>query len=46
MSVSLEDKLEKLLRKHGVDNKVDVYLKSKNVITVAKFAELADNRVM
>lgn len=44
LDMVLMDNLEKLLRKHGDDNRVDVYLIATNVLPIAKFVDLADSK--
>ena len=46
MAVQLQESLTKLLRKHGVDTKVDDYLLSKRVVSVVNFGGLADSKAL
>ena len=40
----LEDALERLLRKHDVDKRVDAYLVDKGILMLIKFSALADTK--
>ena len=44
MAVALDQRLEKLLVKHGADEKVKAYLLSKNLVLLGQFAGLADSK--
>ena len=43
--MTLNPDLEKLLRKYDVDKKINEYLISKNVVSITKFASLADSKM-
>eukprot|EP00959_Pyramimonas_sp_CCMP1952_P397163 8321861-Pyramimonas_sp.AAC.1 len=44
MALELDPRLDKLLRKRGVDEQVFAYLKTKQIVTICKFAGLADTK--
>ena len=44
IATTLESMLEKIFAKHKVDEKVRVYLLSKNIVTFGQFAGLADDK--
>lgn len=44
MAAAFDAKLEKLFTKHAVDDKIRVYLLSKNIVSMGQFAGLADSK--
>eukprot|EP00973_Karenia_brevis_P003066 420592-Karenia_brevis.AAC.1 len=41
---AISDELQRLLRKHGVDKKVEEYCTEHKIMTISQFAELADSK--